>query len=277
MGAADALEATVADALDKVNVDGGHEKVKAEAIEAMEAEQERMKAQIDQQQAQERERLERQTAEEQARLLKEEAAAIQKEAEVGAMAKKAELDERVRTAQNKMHGDEARRVQEKATKEFDEYMAEQGKKNDDKKDRLKKRLAAKKAKKALELRRRQETDLKSELEEQRKDRDTLERDLSKEAEAAALEKLLADKSGAASGGEGGEGGGKLAGEDVGQAIELVMAKRHAEETSSLITRQYMQRATGLKEAFRDLADAQQTERSELAAGTCVGVCGCGCV
>jgi hypothetical protein len=148
-------------------------------------------------------------------------------------------------------------------------MAEQGKKTDDKKDRLKKRLAAKKAKKALELRRRQETDLKSELEEQRKDRDTLERDLAKEAEAAALEKLLADKSG---GGSGGEGGGKLAGEDVGQAIELVMAKRHAEETSSLITRQYMQRATGLKEAFRDLADAQQTERSELAAGTCVCAC-----
>jgi hypothetical protein len=123
---ADALEATVADALDTVNVDGGHEKVKAEAIEAMEAEQERMKAQIDQQQAQERERLERQTAEEQARLLQEEAAAIQKEAEVGAMAKKAELDERVRAAQNKMHGDEARRVQEKATREFDEYVIDTG-------------------------------------------------------------------------------------------------------------------------------------------------------
>ena len=102
---------------------------------------------------------------------------------------------------------------------------------------MQERLKAKRAKKALELKKAQQDEMREELREQEKERHELQAKSAKEIETKMLEGIM------------------IRGTDenrIDEAIEIVMHDRHAKETSYLIAQQYDERTKVLRDAMEDL-------------------------
>merc|ERR1711871_72965 len=116
------------------------------------------------------------------------------------------------------------------------------------KERMRQRLAAKRAKKALELKKAQQEELQEELKEQENERHEQEGKTAKMVEVKMLEGIM------------------VRGADenrLDEAIEMVMHDRHANETSNLISKQYSERTSVLKEALQDLFARKARERADI--------------
>ena len=148
----------------------------------------------------------------------------------------AQTEEAVKSLQNRL---ETEMMRQKAKLEGN---------RDKQKERMRKRLAAKRAKKALELKKAQQEEMQDEMREQEKERHDQEGKTAKAAEVKMLEGIM------------------IRGADenrIDEAIEMVMHERHAKETSNLISRQYSERTSVLKEALEDLFVRKAKERTEM--------------
>merc|ERR1712196_88882 len=115
---------------------------------------------------------------------------------------------------------------------------------------MQERLKAKRAKKALELKKAQQDEMREELREQEKERHELQTKSAKEVETKMLEGIM------------------IRGTDenrIDEAIEIVMHDRHAKETSYLIAQQYDERTKVLRDAMEDLFERKSNERAQILA------------
>merc|ERR1711988_727437 len=136
-------------------------------------------------------------------------------------------------------------LQSKLEGEIMRHKADQSNKKDARRKRMQERLKAKRAKKALELKKAQHEEMQEEMREQEKERHEQEAKTAKVVEAKMLEGIM------------------IRGADenrIDEVIEIVMHDRHAQETSHLISRQYDERTGVLREAMEDLFERKGRER-----------------
>ena len=154
-----------------------------------------------------------------------------------------------RLAASGQHTEEAvRKLQNKLETEMLQQKSRQGREKVAQQERMKKRLEAKRLEKAMRLKRAQQAEMQDEVREQEKERHDVESDTSKKLEAKMLEGIM------------------IRGADenrIDEAIEIVMHDRHAKEASDLLSEQYTERTSVLKEALEDLFSRKARERAAL--------------
>merc|ERR1711871_1114469 len=126
-------------------------------------------------------------------------------------------------------------------------------KADQKKSRSKmqKRLAARKAKRKLEIQEKHEKQKANELKHQQEEMYTLKIKQSKMKEAEALQTILTRAL------EDNEEGAEISQDKIGSAIEIVMRDRHTQEQSELVARQFSERSDMMRSQLEDLFESKR--------------------
>jgi hypothetical protein len=216
----------------------------------MDAENDRRKQQLQARQEQERKRLEAEMAAEAER----EAAAKIKESEA---ARRAQLDSKRKemelrlNAMNLSNTEEVDRVRREHEHELAQYEASTDEERRRQKEKLDRQLEARRAKKAKELKRKQDEEMAVELSRQAEAAASLEAEAAARKEKEAVQKALLTQPEV------------ITADKAGEAIEMIMQQRHTTETADLIARQYAERAKVLKAGLELLFERKREEQADM--------------
>ena len=232
-----------------VNVDADEKESpeSEEARAALLAAQERERLELEAQQEEERKRAEAEAEAEAKRELEERLVAEERERRAALAAKREEMEARVR-AMNLSSEDEVKAKRQEFEAELATLETSMETERARQRARLQRRVEAKRKRRERALLRKQEKQMAEKVAEQERAAAEAEAEKAKEREAMALERVMEN--------------GNVDKQDFDEAVDVVVRRRHTQETSALLSRQYKERAMALQTALEEVFEARRDAKAE---------------
>ena len=234
------------DALDKESNAAPQETAEQKKLDEDQA---RKLSELEKRQQEEASRLASQQEREAREALEEEEAREQAAANEKLEKKRQEMEQELVMASANMVQEEFERIKKDFDGKIQDHASHLQKEQSKTRNDLKKRLEEKKRRKQAELLARQAREKKNEIDGQRREKEQLAAKAELEKEMAMIVKLIES--------------GLVPESQVGEAIEMVLSKRHHRESSSMTARHYRDRSTAIRQALQEVMEQKSREKREL--------------